>query len=148
MTKYGKNLAIICGLLGRIQAAKICGSYKRLLTAVMKRKRFIDFANEWSVQESTHLKALEVRADLRSDVLAKEIQQIATYFRLEPTRLKKSYFQDCESKNLDPRIGTYPTISTRNSATNLRLKKQLKDIQREFRELNKLSSDQGTKPLI
>ena len=148
MIKYGKNLAIICGLLGRIQAAKICGSYKRLLIAVMKRKRSIDFVNGWSVQESTRQKALEVRADLRSDVLQKQIQQIATYFQSAQTRSKKSYLQDCELKNLDPRFGTFPTISMKNSATNSRLKKPLKDIQKEFRELNILSSDPATKRLI
>jgi hypothetical protein len=46
------------------------------------------------------------------------------------------------------RSGTFPTISMKNSATNSRLKKPLKDILKEFRELNILSSDQGTKRLI
>ena len=148
MNKYGKNLLIIYALRGRIQVAKISGSYKRLLTAVMKRKRSIDFANGWSVQESTRLKALEVRADLRSDPLAKQIAQIATYFRLEPTHSRKSYLQDYELKNQDPLFGTFPNISTKNFVTNLRLKRPLKDIQKEFRELNILSSDPVTKRLI
>ena len=146
--KYGKSLLIIYALRGRIRLAKICGLYKRLSTPVMKHKPSIASANAWSVQEFRHRKALEVRADLRSEDLQKQIAQIATFFRLEPIRSKKSSSQDYESKNLDPLFGTFPTISMKNSATNSRLKKPLKDIQKEFRELNILSSDQGTKRLI